>query len=970
MSAEYDIHAETESEDGGVPLAKMESDEMVIDAGSDTTPTSQDSVESSSSTSDALGETLPSFLDGFSEHEDHTAEHQYSLNFLHEAFHDSNTQLFDVPQASLSTTSPPVSEAPYNLGTSFTVDDAGYGTVDQVQYLHSTNDDSPTEWADQSNWPAINLVLHNEIQPPNSLSTESSSATSDMSQASADSLPTAADNVTPTDHSEPPVGTSEDETAQDPSQNLFEDQLTSAGIDHSDGSDEDWLPLSEGSYNIFDSDIAHSNGTLHTLGHAGNNMISYFDQDDIEDNNNYFSVSYFLYYWKQKYMSQTDDYPRISQLANRGAKVKRPDKITASDREQYDYQGIHWSWYQTTRQEAREVRRMTYRNLRNLGSIEENFATKAFKAKFPGAVIPRSDCYFRFNEMDMRRKPNFCHFQLRHNLSATSKNAIFYTNRPLRHDAVSVWDAWNSQHKTIVCFNPETGTEECAMDVKKRHKKDDPDITKIHALTAGNGVLVAGSYEGVYAMKSLSSDFESAPVTGTIATGGDVSTNHIHTHLDRQSGLPRVVFDSNDRSIRILDCITSKWVGCHKYPYQVNCSATSPDGRLRLLNGDNCKPIVANAETGETLAKLPGHEDFGFACDWAPDGITMATGHQDGLVKVWDARKLDESIHTIAMEQAGCRSLLFSPLGSGKRVLVLAEPADFVHIVDGQTFESKQTIDFFGEISGISLPPDGSRLYIANADAKYGGLMELERSWDSNAYDRRLFGVPPLEDEHEEMVDCMVDGAQPVRQCPNIGDKLYQHVEPFMHRQGLPFVAQPPLKPIKDMMVDCERVFFECLNMGGGQRVTALEEWPRVARSFGVPWEEAVSFGKQLYEYWRDNLAPYETSLPFTHMMQKWQRATGRETTGRAVSVNVHENRALKQATFLQRGEERQYYRNYDDARRKDFKVGRRSESLDWLSESDMEHDPRAVFPRGKGGHRWTFKSAVDDDGSMTWMNI
>ena len=964
MSAEYDVHAETESEDGGVPLAKAESDEMGMDAGSDTTPTSQDSGESSSSFANAWGETFPSSLDELGEHGDHTAEHQHLPVSLNETFHDSTTPPFSTPEASLSTTSPPTPEALHNLGINFPVD---LGTVDYVQYLPSINYDSPTSWADQSNWPAFNVMLPTEIQPPDLLSTEPWSATSDMFQASSDPLPTAADNVTPTEHSEPPIGTSEGETAQDPSQNLPEDQFTSVGVDHTDGSDEDWLALPEDSYNLFNnSDIAHVNGTLHTLSQASN-MVSYYDQDDFEDNTNYFSVSFFLYYWKQMYMSQKPDYPRISQLANERAKVKRPDRITTNDREQSDYQGIHWSWYQTTRQEAREVRRMTYRNLRNLGPLEQNFATKAFKANFPGAVIPRSDCYFRFNEMDMRRKPDFSHFQLRHNLSATSKNAIFYANRPLRHDAVSVWDGWNLQHKTIMCFNPETGTEECAMDVRKRYKKHDPKITKIHALTAGNGVLVAGSFEGVYAMKSLSADFKSAPVVGTIATGGDVSTNHIHTHLDRHSGLPRVVFDSNDRSVRILDCVTSNWVGCHKYPYQVNCSVTSPDGRLRLLNGDDCEPIVANAETGEILAKLPGHNDFGFACDWAPDGITMATGHQDGLVKVWDARKLNESIHTIAMDQAGCRSLQFSPLGSGKRVLVLAEPADFVHIVDGQTFESKQTIDFFGEISGISMPPDGSKLYIANADAKYGGLMEFERSRDSSTYNRRPFWVSHLEDEHEEMVDCILDGAQPARRCPKIGDKLYQHVEPFMHRQGLPFVAQPA---VEEGIIDCERLFFRCLNMGGGQRVTALGDWPNVARTFDIPLGEAVSIGKQLYEYWQDNLASYETSLPFAHMMQEWQRATGREISGRAVSENVHENRALKQSAVLQSGEERQYYRNYDDPRRKDFKVGRKSESLDWLSESDMEHDPRVMSPKGKCGHQWTPKPEVDDDDSLTWINI
>lgn len=963
MSAEYDVHAETESEDGGVPLAKVKSDEIDIDPGSDTTPTSLESGGSSSSSTNAWGETLPLSFGELTEHEDHTAEYQHTPASLNGIFHGSVTPPFSVPQAALSTTSLPISETPHNLETSFTVVDAGSSVLDTVQYLHSTNGDSHEEWADQPNWSAFDFLLSNEMQPPDPLSTHIWSA---PLPASTDPLPAGADDVTPIEHSEPPAGTSEDETAQGANQNFTGDHPISAGMDYTDGSDEDWLELSEDPYNIFDSDIAQVNGTLHTLSQASN-MVTYYDNDDLEDNSNFFSVPFFLYYWKQMYMNRKPDYPPISQLANDRAKVRRPDKTTANDREQGDYQGIHWSRYQTTKQEAREVRRMTYRNLRNIGPPEQNFATKAFKADFPGAVIPSSACYFDFNQMDMKRRPDFSHFQLRHNLSATSKNAVFYTNMPPHHDAVSVWDVRKSQHKTISCFNPETGTEECVMDVKKRYNKDDPKISKIHTLTAGNGVLVAGSFEGTYAMKSLSADFESAPVTGTIATGGDVSTNHVHTHLDRQSGLPRVVFDSNDMSVRILDCTTSNWVTCHKYPYQVNCSVTSPDGRLRLLNGDDCMPIIANAETGETLAKLPGHNDFGFACDWAADGITMATGHQDGLVKVWDARKLNQSIQTIAMEQAGCRSLQFSPLGSGKRVLVLAEPADFVHIVDAQTFKSKQTVEFFGEISGISMPPDGSKLYIANADAKYGGLMEFERSWDSREYNIRPFRVPDLEDEHEEMVDCIVDGVPPAQRLPKLGDQLYQHVEPVMHGQGLPFVAQPM---IEDTIIDCQRLFFRCLNMGGGQRVTASGEWSTVARTLGIPWEEAVSFGQQLYEYWQDNLAPYETSLPFAPMMQEWQRATGREVRGRVASQGVRGSEALKQQMFLHCGEERQYRRDYDDPRRKDFKIGRKSENLDWLSESDMEDDARVMLPQGQRGRQWAWRPEVDDDGLPVWLKI
>ena len=966
MSAEHEEHAETETEteteteDGGILSAmstsKVESDEVDIDTGSDMTPASHGSGASSSSSANGLGEMLTSSVDDFTGHGDLTAEYQQPSAIFNETFNHPMTSPFSVPQAASSITSTPIPEAPHSLGASFAFADAGFATVEQDQHLHSTSGDSA--WVDQLNGLANNILLSNELQPPDTFPPHYWSLPSETPQVSTDPLSTATDNITPTEHLEPPAGTSENETAQNVSQSPPENHIIlTEPVYYTTAYNEDWLGLSEDSNNIFTADTAQENGMLHTLNQASN-MVSYFDHDDLDEENNYVSVSFFLYHWKQMYMKQKPDYPSISSLANYRAKVQRPDKLTAEDGDQRDYQGIHWTRFQITKQEAREVRRMTYRNLRNLGPREENFGTKAFKANFPGAVIPSSDCYFRFNEMDMNRRPDYAHFQLRHNLSATSKNAIFYTYRPSRPD-ISAWDAWRLSHKTIVCFNPETGTETCALDVNKRFSKEDPKISKIHTLTAGNGVLVAGSYEGVYAMKSLSADFDSAPVFGEIAAGADVSTNHIQTYLDRQSGLPRVVFDSNDRTVRILDCTTSHWVACHKYPYQVNCSVISPDGRLRLLNGDGCEPIVANAETGETLAKLPGHEDFGFACDWAADGVTMATGHQDGIVKVWDARKLNQSIQTIAMEQAGCRSLQFSPLGSGKRVLVLAEPADFVHIVDAQTFESKQTIDFFGEISGISMPPDGSKLYIANADAKYGGLMEFHRSHDGSKYNRRPFRVADLEKEHEEMVDLIVDGVQPVQWVPKIGDKLKEHVEPFMHRQSMPFAAS---SVIDETIVDCHRLFSECLKKGGGRRVTARGEWANIASTFGIPAEKAVACGRELYNYWQDNLAAYELSLPFAPITPEWQQTTGRDVSGSVASQSVVAKGRMKARRELDCGEEREYRRDYNDPRRKGFKIGRKSESLDWLSESEIEDDARVNVPKGQGRRQWASGLEIDDD--------
>lgn len=526
------------------------------------------------------------------------------------------------------------------------------------------------------------------------------------------------------------------------------------------------------------SDVFGSEFLLQTMGSVPNQPADVAEDltneewadmwDDVEDSVRNIQCDVFFNHWKQMYAHHVTGYPPISGLAHDLAKVQRPKKISAedldpTDPEKHDFQGIHWSRFQTTKENAREVRRMTYKNHINsthftagILTNKGQYGTPAFKVKFSEETLPEADSFFRFREANTRVRSYISHFQLRHNIFASSKNALFYNSRPRTNYGYGHYVESNKVcDARIMCFNAETSADECVMDFTKVTDRESPHVQRPSTLTAEGGVLVVGSFEGVYAIKSLSATFESEPTFGVITINGDNgSTNHIQNFLDRQSGLPQAAFSSNDMTIRILDCTTNTFVRAHRFPYQVNCSTISPDGRLRLVVGDDCDPIVANAETGSRLARLPGHTNFGFGCAWAPDGITMATGAQDGFVQVWDARNMKESLKRIPMEMAGSRTLQFSPLGSGKRVLVIAEPADFVHVVDAQTFESKQTIEFFGEIAGISMPPDGERLYVANQDETYGGLMEFERYWGKGSWDcdKDWKGDEDLDDDERVML--------------------------------------------------------------------------------------------------------------------------------------------------------------------------------------------------------------------------
>lgn len=285
------------------------------------------------------------------------------------------------------------------------------------------------------------------------------------------------------------------------------------------------------------------------------------------------------------------------------------------------------------------------------------------------------------------------------------------------------------------------------------HHSDMPGRMKVSTLAAGHGVLIAGGFNGEYGLVGLSSDLGSSHTEGLVTDHENGITNHVHVVPERTSGLPQAIFASNDCCIRALDCETNKFVKEHRYKWAVNCTATSPDGRLRVVVGDTTKGYICDAESGQILRKLRNHHDYGFACAWADDGIHVATGNQDATVQIWDARMWSHPLQIIASEMAGVRSLRFSPVGGGKRVLLMAEPADILSVVDAESFATKQRLDLFGEIGGISFTPDGSAFFVANTDRTVGGLVEFERIGHGERFGMRYLRRREMEDAGDDYHD-------------------------------------------------------------------------------------------------------------------------------------------------------------------------------------------------------------------------
>ncbi|KAG0137492.1 hypothetical protein HOY82DRAFT_575961 [Tuber indicum] len=422
------------------------------------------------------------------------------------------------------------------------------------------------------------------------------------------------------------------------------------------------------------------------------------------ENYNYDFAKFCLHAY-YRYRMNPARYQKLSVAAADVKKLPRPSEITRRDveRDGCDIQAIPWQKLGITVDVARGVRRKEYINYRNEKGVEPEQPPS----------IPANRQFYKFRRMDMEQKPRLIHFQLRNLLGVVSRSDVFY--------------AGNAK---VLRTNPLTGSMVTTMDLSypDSWSGNQIRISTLSACAGQSGVVIAGCFHGEYAMKPLFAQASAKPITGIVTKNESGITNHVQIVRNRHNNTPNAVFSSNDCHVRVLDCETLAFNTQHEYDWPVNCSVTSPDSRLRVVVGDHTDVLICDAERGSTQFVLPGHRDYGFAAAWSDDGHTIATGNQDETVRIWDARKLNETLKVLPAKMAGVRALRFSPLGyGGKKVLAMAEPADIVQIVDATSWDSMQQLEFWGEVGGIEFAPTGEEFFIANADKCVGGLMEFER---------------------------------------------------------------------------------------------------------------------------------------------------------------------------------------------------------------------------------------------------
>ncbi|XP_015962455.1 uncharacterized WD repeat-containing protein C2A9.03 isoform X1 [Arachis duranensis] len=387
--------------------------------------------------------------------------------------------------------------------------------------------------------------------------------------------------------------------------------------------------------------------------------------------------------------------------------TKVTDTSAAQARKGKDIQGIQWDRLNISRDSYRVTRLEQYKNYENIPASGD-----AVNEDCKGSV--KGGKYYDFFYNTRMVKPTILHFQLRNLVWATSKHDVYL----ISNYSVMHWSSLSGNLSEILNFAGHVApSEKHAGSLLEGFSQ-----TQISTLAVKDNFLVAGGFQGELTCKFL--DKKGVSFCTRVTHDDNAITNAIDIY-DSSSGATHFVASNNDCGVREYDVESFQLLNHTQFPWAVNHTSISPDRKLMIVVGDHLDGLLVDHHNGKTVSSLVGHRDYSFASAWHPDGRVFATGNQDKTCRVWDVRNLSSPVAVLVGNLGATRSIRFSADG---QFMVVAEPADFVHVYSTKAdYSERQEIDFFGEISGVTLSPDDECMYIGIWDRTYASLLQYNR---------------------------------------------------------------------------------------------------------------------------------------------------------------------------------------------------------------------------------------------------
>ncbi|XP_073099342.1 uncharacterized protein [Elaeis guineensis] len=296
------------------------------------------------------------------------------------------------------------------------------------------------------------------------------------------------------------------------------------------------------------------------------------------------------------------------------------DTSSAQARSGRDIQGIPWDRLQITRQNYRQTRIQQYKNYENIPSSGDRMNKKCKQ-------VEKGGNYYEFQYNTRLVKPTILHFQLRNLVWATSKHDVYF----MSNSSVMHWSSICSSLSEVLDFSGHVAPGELKNILLVGFQKypgsllDGFTRTQISTLAVKDGLMVAGGFQGELTCKLLERQGVSFCTRTTF--DDNAITNAIDIYKDSSGGI-RFMASNNDCGVRDYDVETFQLLNHFQFPWSVNHTSISPDGKLVVVVGDDRDGSLVDSRNGKFGPSVT--PPMGSSC-CSPSLLTSYTSIAPGL---------------------------------------------------------------------------------------------------------------------------------------------------------------------------------------------------------------------------------------------------------------------------------------------------------------------------------------------------